>query len=70
MRAAGEHDVGVAVADHFGRLADGLAAGGAGRQAVVIRPFQVEIGGQVAGGRVQLLLELAAGVEVAAGRRG
>ena len=35
VRAAGEHQVGVAVADQLGRLADGLAAGGAGGQAVV-----------------------------------
>ena len=39
VRAAGEHDVGLAVADHLGRLADGLAAGGTGGQAVVVGPF-------------------------------
>ena len=39
VRAAGEHHVGVAVADDLGRLADGLAAGGAGGQAVVVRAF-------------------------------
>ena len=31
------------------RLADGLAAGGTGGQAVVVRPFEVEVVGQVAG---------------------
>ena len=33
VRAAGEHHVGVAAADHLGRLADGLRAGGTGGQA-------------------------------------
>ena len=63
VRAAGEHEVGVAVADQLGRLADGLAAGGAGGQAVVVRAFEVEVVGEVGRRRVQLLLVLAAGVE-------
>ena len=63
VRAAGEHEVGVAVADHVRRLADGLAAGGAGGQAVEVRPLQVEVGGEVGGRRVQFLLGLALGVE-------
>ena len=58
-RAAGQHQVGVAVADQLGRLADGLAAGGAGRQAVVIGAFQIEVSGQVARRGVQFLLGLA-----------
>ena len=37
---AGQHHVGLAAADHFGRLAHGLAAGGAGRQAVVVRALE------------------------------
>ena len=62
--AAGQHQVGVAVADHLGRLADRLAAGGAGGQAAVIRAEQTEIGGEVAGRGVQLLLGLRAGLEL------
>ena len=42
VRAAGEHHVGVAAADDLGRLADGLAAGGAGGQAVGVRALRVE----------------------------
>ena len=68
--AAGQHEVGVAVADQFGRFADGLAAGGTGGQAVIVGPCEVEMGGQVAGGRVQLLLGLPAGVEIAAAPAG
>ena len=63
VRAAGEHQVGVAVADHFGRLADGLAAGGTGRQAVVVGPFDAEMGRQVGRRGVQFLLGLAAWVK-------
>ena len=58
VRAAGEHHVGVAAADDLGGLADGLAAGGAGRQAVGVRPLGVEHAGQVAGRHVGLLLQL------------
>src|SRR5262249_33001834 len=64
VRAAGEHDVGVAVADQLDGLADGLAAAGAGGQAVVVGAVQAEVGAEVAGGGVQLLLGLLGGVEV------
>ena len=40
VRAAGDHEVGVAAADQLDRLADGLAAGGAGREAAEIRAFR------------------------------
>ena len=70
VRAAGEHEVGLAVADHLGRLADGLAAGGTGRQAVVIRPFQIEILRQMARRRVQLLFVFVLGVEDVQAARG
>ena len=63
VRAAGEHHVGVAAADDLGRLADRLAAGGAGRQAVDVRPLGVEHAGQVAGRHVRLLFQLADGME-------
>ena len=63
--AAGQHQVGVAVANHLGRLADRLAAGGAGRQAVVIGAEQTEIGGEVAGRGVQFLFGLRSGLELA-----
>ena len=42
VRAAGEHHVGLAAANDLGRLADGLAAGGAGRQAIQVRTLGVE----------------------------
>ena len=58
VRAAGEHHVGLAAADDLDRLADRLAAGGAGRQAVDVRPLGVEEAGQVAGRHVRLLLQL------------
>ena len=57
VRAAGEHHVGIAAADDLDRLADRLAAGGAGRQAVEIRSLGVEEAGQVAGRHVRLLLQ-------------
>ena len=57
VRAAGEHHVGVAAADDLDRLADRLAAGGAGRQAVGVRALGVEHGRQVAGRHVGLLLQ-------------
>ncbi len=63
VRAADQHQVGVAVANQLGCLADGLAAGGAGRQAVVIRPAQVEVCGQVRRRRVQFLFGLALGMK-------
>ena len=66
VRAAGEHHVGVAAADDLGRLADRLRAGGAGGQAVGVRAPGPEEAGQVAGGRVRLLLGLADRVERAA----
>ena len=58
VRAAGEHDVGIAAANDLDRLADRLAAGGAGRQAVGVRALGVEHGGQVPGRHVRLLLQL------------
>ena len=61
--AAGEHDVGLAAADDFDRLADRLAAGGAGGQAVDVRPLGAEQSGQVAGRHVGLLLHLGDGME-------
>ena len=63
VRAAGEHHVGLAAADDLDRLADGLAAGGAGRQAVDVRPLGVEEAGQVAGRHVRLLLQFGDRVE-------
>ncbi len=59
VSAAGEHAVGLAQADQFAGLAEGLAAGGTRRQAVVIRSFQVEVVRQMSGRRVQLLFEFA-----------
>ena len=61
--AAGEHDVGLAAADDFGRLADGLAAGGAGGEAVEVRAFGAEMRGHVGGRHVRFLLELELRVE-------
>src|SRR5438874_6104159 len=63
VRAAREHAVGLANANQLARLAQGLAAGGTGGQAVVIGAFQVKIIGQMAWRRVQFLLELTAGVK-------
>ena len=63
VRAAGEHDVGIAAANDFGRFADRLAAGGAGRQAIEVRPLGVEHGGQMARRHVRLLLQFAERVE-------
>ena len=80
---AREHHVGVAPADDLGRLADRLRAGGAGGQAVGVRPPGAEDPGQVAGGRARLLLGLvdrvqllealageAGGVDLPVARRG
>ena len=61
--AAGEHDVGFAAADDLGRLADGLAAGGAGGEAVEVRAFGAEMRGHVGGRHVRFLLELELRVE-------
>ena len=61
--AAGEHDVGVAMANHFGGLADGLAAGGTGREAAEIGPLDAEMGRQVGRRGLQLLLRLGARVK-------
>ena len=61
--AAGEHDVGVAAADDLGRLADGLAAGGAGGEAVEVRAFGAEVRGDVGDRHVRFLLELELRVE-------
>jgi hypothetical protein len=63
VRAAGQHEVGIAVADQLGSFPNGLAAGGAGGQAVVIRAQEIEIGSEMGGRRVQLLLELTPRVE-------
>ena len=48
VRAAGEHHVGVAAADQLGRLADRLAAGGAGGEAVDVGALRPEHARQVA----------------------
>ena len=61
--AAGEHDVGFAAADDFGGLADGLAAGGAGGEAVEVRAFGAEVRGHVGDGHVRFLFELELRVE-------
>ena len=61
--AAGEHDVGLAAADDFGRLADGLAAGGAGGEAVEVRAFGAEVRGDVGDRHVRLLFELELRIE-------
>ena len=58
MRAAGEHHVGLAAADQFGGLADRLARGSAGREAVDVRALGVEHAGEMAGGHIGLLLDL------------
>src|SRR5439155_1353089 len=63
VRPAGEHHVRVPVADQAGGLADRLARRGAGGQAVVVRPLQVERLGQVRGRRVHLQLLLPRAVE-------
>ncbi|MFO0929086.1 MAG: hypothetical protein U0736_19035 [Gemmataceae bacterium] len=63
VRPAGEHDLGLALANHVDRLANRLAGGRTRRQAVGVRPFQAEVSGQVGGGGVQLLLGLAFRVE-------
>src|SRR5207253_8200252 len=46
-----------------------LAAGGARGQAVIVRAFKLEVAGNMAGRRVQLLLVLAAGVIIVQGAR-
>ena len=63
MGAAGEHDVGFAAADDFGGLADGLAAGGAGGEAVEVRAFGAEMRGDVGDRHVRFLFELELRVE-------
>ena len=56
--AAGEHHVGLAAANDLGRLADRLAGGGAGGEAVEVGTLRVEESGQVPGRHVGLLLDL------------
>ena len=63
VRAAGEHHVGFVAADKFGRFADRLGARGAGGEAVDVRAFGAEVGGQVSGGHIRLLFEFANRVE-------
>ena len=53
------------MANHLGCLADGLAAGRAGGQAIKIRPLQVEIVREMGRGRVRLLFKLPVAVETA-----
>lgn len=64
MGAAGKDHIGVAATDELTRLADGLRAGSAGSQAVVIRPLGPEPGRQMHRGRTGLLLSLMDGVEI------
>jgi hypothetical protein len=63
VRSAGQHHVGIAPADHFDRLADRLAAGGTGGQAIEVRALGVEHGGQVRRGHVRFLLQFLGRVE-------
>ncbi len=63
VRAAGEHDVGLAAADDLDRLANGLAAGRAGGEAVEIRSLGIEEAGQMRGRHVRLLLQFRDRVE-------
>src|SRR5438874_444126 len=48
----GEDGVGLAAADHLGRVADGMGAAGAGRHDGVVHPARSEQGCHVTGGRV------------------
>ena len=59
VRATGDHDVGVAAADELAGFTHGLGAGGAGCQCVEIGAASVKAIGDVAGGAVGILLELA-----------
>ncbi len=52
LGAAGDHHVGVAAADHVHRLADGVGAGGAGRNDAEVRPARAELDGHDAGANV------------------
>ena len=63
VRTAGEHHVGLAAADHLGRLADRLAAGGTGGEAIHVRALGVELRRQIRGRHVRLLLELELRIE-------
>ena len=63
VRAAGEHHVGLAAADDLDRLADGLAAGGAGGETIDVGTLGVEQAGQVPGRHVRLLLQFRDGVQ-------
>ena len=56
MGAAREHHVGVASTDDLNRFADRLRAGGAGGEAIRVRPPRTEDPGEVAGGGARLLL--------------
>ena len=62
MRAAADHHIGIAAAEDFGGLADGLRAGGAGGQAVERRAAGAGEQGQMRQRHVRLLLELAGDV--------
>ncbi len=63
VRAAGEHDVGLVAADDLDRLADRLAAGRTGGEAIDVRPLGVEEAGEVGGHHVRLLLDFGHRVE-------
>ena len=62
VRAAADHDIGVAAAEDFGGLADGLGAGGAGGEAIECRAAGAGEQGQMRQGHVRLLLQFADGV--------
>jgi hypothetical protein len=63
--AAGQHDVDISEADQLGRLADGLGAGRAGREARHIRAPGPEGGREVPGRGPGLLLGFEERVEEA-----
>jgi len=52
LGAAGHHDVGVAVPDHPGRVADGVRAGGAGGDHRVVGPLEAVADRHLARGQV------------------
>ena len=63
VRAAGEHQVDVAAADHAGRRADGLCAGDTGGDAVDVRALGIEQRGEVSRRAVGLVLRFRLGIE-------
>ena len=65
VRATGNHDVRVAVADHRGGFADGLRTRGTRRQAGEVRPAQIELVRHVPGSRVHLDFEFVLAIEPA-----